>query len=99
MQQCGRIYVENHRLSLDRGRGSCAAAHLQLFPIQIGASYPNFRYHLINLSATVGTSKAMIQSKKDIPPEEQRLRFRGDDMDDEETLESYNVGVQVCYSC
>ncbi|KAF8351711.1 hypothetical protein F5887DRAFT_590 [Amanita rubescens] len=45
----------------------------------------------INLSATVGTLKAMIQSEQDIPPYQQRLRFRGDDMDDDETLESYNV--------
>ncbi|KAF8351712.1 ubiquitin-related domain-containing protein [Amanita rubescens] len=46
----------------------------------------------INPGATVGTLKAMIQSKKRIPPDQQRLRFHKDDMDDDETLESYNVG-------
>ena len=46
----------------------------------------------INLSATVGTLKAMIQSEQDIPPYQQRLRFCGNDLDDDETLESYNVG-------
>ena len=46
----------------------------------------------IDPSATVGMLKAMIQSKRDIPPDQQRLRFRRDDMDDDETLESYNVG-------
>jgi len=34
----------------------------------------------------------MIQSEQDIPPYQQRLRFCGNDLDDDETLESYNVG-------
>ena len=45
----------------------------------------------VHAGDTVATLKAMIQNKEDIPPDRQRLCFRGSEMSDDERLDSYGV--------